>query len=675
MILIHLHISTNRYLIVIDDIWSTETWDIIKSALPLNHSGSRVITTTRKKSVAESCCSHWNDYVYNLKPLSEMDSKELFFRRIFGSSDRCPPHLEDVSHKILKKCSGLPLAITAMSGLLSNKQYTGSIWEDVYKSLSGIPESIEGAQDIFLISYYGLPYHLKACLLYLSVFPEDYVISRDLIISLWIAEGFILGNRGRTPEEVGQSYLDELINRKMIQPLHGIHDGKPKAYILHGMVLDFVKSKAAEENFVTILENEEPVSGLPDKIRRVSIINNDKDHDIPASMAKSHIRALSIFGSVGPKLSFKKMTVLRVFHLEGCKNLEDRSIKEIAGLVNLRHLSIRDTPITQLPDQIGELQHLTTLDVRGTEVKELPVSVGSLQRLTHLHCDKMRLPEWIGKMVALSCLLQFDIFQSKILAVQELGKLSELKHLVLWWSPDLLSDNTERYEYFATSLYRLNKLQSLAIHGSDTSVDILDYLRHRLWHLHKIHVNSSCYLNRIAEWLGSLPRLEYICIDIKEVANKDLILLSQLPTLTHLSLSSKAMPTEKLVVSSSGFPVLQEFQLHSAKADLTFESQAMQKLEILLLSLHVLPAEKCDFSIKIDQFTGLKKFDLRINGKGAAASQFFADADVAIKKAADGHPNRPTVNVLLFGNLIDYATKQGKENEQKLEPIEEIQMA
>lgn len=78
MILIHLHISTNRYLIVIDDIWSTETWDIIKSALPLNHSGSRVITTTRKKSVAESCCSHWNDYVYNLKPLSEMDSKELF---------------------------------------------------------------------------------------------------------------------------------------------------------------------------------------------------------------------------------------------------------------------------------------------------------------------------------------------------------------------------------------------------------------------------------------------------------------------------------------------------------------------------------------------------------------------------------------------------------------------
>jgi disease resistance protein RPM1 len=357
------------------------------------------------------------------------------------------------------------------------------------------------------------------------------------------------------------------------------------------------------------------------------------------------------------------MALLRILDLEGCENINNHSIEGIAGLTNLRYLSIRDTPITKLPDKIYQLRLLEFLDIRRTEVQNLPMGMGRLKKLAYLHCDKMRLQEWIGKMVALSWLSQFDIFQSKLLAVEELGNLSKLRKLVLWWFPDLESNHTRRYKYFATSLYSLRSLQSLGIHGGDSSVDILDHLHHPLQQLHRVQLNRSCYLNRIPEWFRSLPSLAYLCIDVKEVKNEDLKLLSELTALIHLSLSSKAMPTERLVISSKGFSVLRDFHLFSARADLTFEPEAIQKVEKLLLSLHVLPGEAYGFSINIGQFLCLKKIDISINGMGAAtaASQFFADVDFSIRKAANEHPNRPIVNIVMSGNLVDYASLEGKE--------------
>jgi len=43
------YLIDKRYLILIDDVWSVEAWELIQSALPRNDNGSRVITTTRAK--------------------------------------------------------------------------------------------------------------------------------------------------------------------------------------------------------------------------------------------------------------------------------------------------------------------------------------------------------------------------------------------------------------------------------------------------------------------------------------------------------------------------------------------------------------------------------------------------------------------------------------------------
>ena len=112
-----------RYFIVLDDIWDVKTWNAIKDIFPMTSYGSKIITTTRINDVAQECCrSSTNGHIYNISPLSMEQSAQLFYRRLFNPEEKCPSQLEEISSKIWEKCAGLPLAIIAISGLLSSKE-------------------------------------------------------------------------------------------------------------------------------------------------------------------------------------------------------------------------------------------------------------------------------------------------------------------------------------------------------------------------------------------------------------------------------------------------------------------------------------------------------------------------------------------------------------------------
>ncbi|VAH96310.1 unnamed protein product [Triticum turgidum subsp. durum] len=194
-------LQNKRYLIIIDDVWSTKAWHAIKCAFPENNCSSRIIATTRIIDVAKSCCLSADDRVYKLKALSDLHSRRLFFKRLFGSEEDCPEMLKEVSNKILKKCGGLPLAIISISGLLANRPAIKEEWEKVKRSIGTALEktnSLEGMSSILSLSYNDLAPHLKTCLLYLSLFPEDHLIYRDRLVRRWIAEGFISEEHGQT---------------------------------------------------------------------------------------------------------------------------------------------------------------------------------------------------------------------------------------------------------------------------------------------------------------------------------------------------------------------------------------------------------------------------------------------------------------------------------------------
>ncbi|KAL8106822.1 hypothetical protein AgCh_023560 [Apium graveolens] len=71
--------SRGRYLVLIDDIWDIKVWDQIKIAFPNQKNGSRIIITTRNKTVAETVDD--KSFVHQLRFLTEDESWELFCKR------------------------------------------------------------------------------------------------------------------------------------------------------------------------------------------------------------------------------------------------------------------------------------------------------------------------------------------------------------------------------------------------------------------------------------------------------------------------------------------------------------------------------------------------------------------------------------------------------------------
>ncbi|KAM0828250.1 hypothetical protein ACQ4PT_067673 [Festuca glaucescens] len=378
-------LEKKMYLIVIDDIWDEKSWELIKCALYNNGLGRRLITTTRISSVSEACCSSSDDRIYRMNHLTDDDSKRLFHKRIFPNGKECPDELAQVSEDILKKCGGVPLAIiTIASFLASNQQIkTKNQWYALLKSIGrGLTggDCVEDMQKILSFSYYDLPSHLKACLLYLSTFPEDYVIGRDRLIWRWIAEGFVRDEKQDISlYELAESYYNELINRSMIQPVGIDAEGRAETCQVHDMVLDLICSLSSAENFVSILDGiKRKKRNSQSKVRRLSFQNIMLESTTPLlpNTDMQQVRSVCVFShAISHVPSLACFQVLRVLDLAYCDLREHGhkiNLSHVCNLLHLRYLGLRDTQVGELPAEIGKLRILQTLDIEGTGLKELP---------------------------------------------------------------------------------------------------------------------------------------------------------------------------------------------------------------------------------------------------------------------------------------------------------------
>ena len=146
--------------------------------------------------------------------------------------------------------------LATVAGLLSTKEKNVFEWRKMHDSLCFELETnphLSNISKILSLGYNNLPHYLKSCFLYFSVFPEDRLIADVRLYRYWIAEGFVTEKRGKTLEQVAEEYLNELIQRNLVQ-VWGLLCGSDKLCRVHDLLHDIIISRANELGFCQILD-------------------------------------------------------------------------------------------------------------------------------------------------------------------------------------------------------------------------------------------------------------------------------------------------------------------------------------------------------------------------------------------------------------------------------------
>ncbi|KAM0875863.1 hypothetical protein ACQ4PT_036523 [Festuca glaucescens] len=651
------HLQDKMYFIIIDDLWATSVWDVLSRAFPEGSCCSRIIITTEIMEVARACCGYCPDHIFQMEFLSEDDSQKLLLQRIL-SGNQSPQHFDHVLPHILRKCSGLPLAIIMVASLLAGRpEEQDRLGFAQNSSGSNLPlqahSSMEGFMGQLLnIVFDSLPHYLKTCLLYLSTFTEGYIFLKDDLVKLWIAEDFICAQLGEDMEELARSYFDELVSMCLIQVMDINYNCELLSYSVHHMVLDLITYKSIEENFVTVVDYSHTAILIPEKVRRLALHFGSATYaTAPANTRVSQVRSLFFFGLFNCMPSFVAFKLLRVLdlHLWGDLGNTSFDLTRICQLVLLRYLQVTCNVTVKLPDQIEAMKHLETLEI-NSRVCAIPPDIVHLQSLLHLCLRGVKdLPDGIGCIRSLRTLKYFDLGDNSEDNLWGLGKLINLRDLHFTYSTLPSSEHLKRNLIaLASSLGKLCDLKSVALTpGTAGMVVLFDGLSgmssvpvslERLELLPPI-----CIFSRLPKWIGQLRKICIMKVAVKELLANDIDILTGLPSLTGFSLCVHTAPEGRVIFSQGAFPVLKYFEFRCGVLCMAFMAGAMTNLRRLKLAFNTHISDKYSNMLAgIEHLLNLEDITGRI---GAATKSDRRAAELAFREAISKHPMCPRSSV------------------------------
>ncbi|XP_052875181.1 probable disease resistance protein At1g58602 [Gossypium arboreum] len=470
--ILHNFLKDNKCLVIIDDIWSIEAWDSLKSAFPVAmNTNSKFLLTFRNKEVV----SHVDrrGYSYELQCLDDDESWKLFqkiaflqvhstgtyylisnifildlfftffYLYFYIKKNIVDPKLEELGKDMVNSCRRLPLAISVLGGILATKSSIHE-WQIMHKNAKSYLKKGKGAQDIehvLALSYDDSPPYLRSCFLYLSQFLEDYQIRAERLIQLWVAEGIVSSieeeGNGEIMEDVAEGFLDELVERCMVQVGERDPTLKVKTCHMHDLMRDLCLSIAKQENFSRIK------SSIP--LRSILFFWHPFDLDLELCLSdeddfwwffwfvclilKWQRSWNYMFGN------FKKLKVLSFE--EGGKGYSGFKLSSAIGnLIHLRCLNLCCIAFNcpNIPSSLGNLRCLQTLDLRifrhgGDGALNVPNIIWELEQLRHLCLPLTMTDKTKLKLHTLTNILTLINFNTRNCFVVDLSKFTKLRKL------------------------------------------------------------------------------------------------------------------------------------------------------------------------------------------------------------------------------------------------------
>ncbi|KAF8026206.1 hypothetical protein BT93_F2878 [Corymbia citriodora subsp. variegata] len=418
-------IDGKKYLLVLDDVWDVmpETWLSLKTLLVGGARGSKILITTRLPLVAEIIGTARPHF---LGGLSDSASLKLLMQMAGRKIELQDSNMLAIGQEIVRKCFGVPLVVRTIGSLLFFKK-TKPEW--LYFKDYELPEVSQREKHIMSVlrlSYDHLPSHLKQCFALCSLFPKDYKMDKQILVDLWVAEGFIQSNGSGHVEDIAHEYFMDLLWRNFF------HDYEKDIWDkytckMHDLMHDLAclvagnGCWAAWDGTKSIHERTRHISyGLTFNLRDV----------LPISSLKA-----SALRTILSTITYRE-------ERDQIEHKESTSEADLCQLIQnfkrLRVLDLRSTKVEKVPRSICELKYLTYLDRScNRTLKRLPNSITRLQSLQTLNLDDCyaleELPSDIRKLVSLRN-LNIDYCSIRYMP-HGLGELSSLHRLTRFILP------------------------------------------------------------------------------------------------------------------------------------------------------------------------------------------------------------------------------------------------
>ncbi|VAH40376.1 unnamed protein product [Triticum turgidum subsp. durum] len=407
---------------------------------------------------------------------------------------------------------------------------------------------------------------------------------------------------------------------------------------------------SSEENFVTILNGTSDTMSSECIVRRWSLQNDRKEEGQTRCLRSGYIGQVRSVVTFAPAIDlmppFSSFVVLRVLDLDGYDGTKEDhfNLEELGSLLHLRYLRLSGQDITNLSEEIGNLQFLQVLDLpRGTR---LPLTVIKLTRLLCLRINGGRFqpPDGVGNLRSMEVLSKIKV--GSISIVKELGNMHRLRGL------NIRLESSGLVEDFVEALGKMRKIRLVEI---STRCEHAVSVNLERWvppaSLQEFIMYKGARLSRLPVWnpyhLSQLFRLE-ICVG--EVRQEDLGFIGRLPALRILmSISDNQRP---LLVGAEGFHCLEKVALVSkSPRQILFQPGAWPKTErvALFIGLRVAKEEAAGnggdwFDMGMENLPSLRHVRVEFFRSGVTVGEA-KQAKAALEKALHVHPNRPTLRI------------------------------
>jgi hypothetical protein len=429
-------LKSKRFLIVLDDIWKCDRKDEWETLLaPFTEGevkGSMVLVTTRFPKIERIV--NKATIPINLQGLDPEEFFQFFQACVFGNN-KPDSELTEIGREIAGKLKCSPLAAKTVAQLLRGNHH----WEHWRKVLENSEwknlKKDDDIMPILKISFDYIPFHLKRCFSYLSLFPEDHRFQAIDINRFWTAIGIIDSSRNNS------NYLEDLVENGFL--MKEVGDGlEDPCYVMHDLLHELSRMVSSRE-CANISSFSFSADEIPESVRHLSITINDRyDKKFMLEMAKlksriviGGLRTLMIFRGYTKRIddilkdTFNEIDGLRVLFI--VMESPDSLPENFSKLLHLRYLKVRSSPSLsrKIFPRIPRFYHLIFLDLVDWYGTDLPKSIGHLLNLRHFIAkDKLQSNvSEVGKLEHLEELREFHVKKERVgFELEELGKLSNL---------------------------------------------------------------------------------------------------------------------------------------------------------------------------------------------------------------------------------------------------------